>query len=60
MLGKHAIALQSTLRSARAAVVEQAKGRHESSALFTSERDIRVRLRKARMSAVGAMHRGRA
>jgi hypothetical protein len=45
MLGKHAIALQSTLRSARAAVVEQAKGRHESSALFTSERDIRVRLR---------------
>ena len=27
MLGKHAIALQSTLRSARAAVVEQAKGR---------------------------------
>jgi hypothetical protein len=53
MLGKHAIALQSTLRLARAAVVEQAKGRHESSALFTSERDIRVRLRKARMSAVG-------
>lgn len=35
MLGKHAIALQSTLRSARAAVVEQAKGRHESSAHFS-------------------------